>query len=90
MMSLRRAENALGACFSERLVIMENQRVVALLTEHGYLCEALGGFWYQTNAPLQEGIPFPVGGETIKMVGNKVFPVARPADVQQLMEKAKE
>jgi hypothetical protein len=85
MMSLRRAENALGACFSERLVIMENQqreqrviqclmpnqRVVALLTEQGYLCEALGG-------------------ETIKMVGNKVFPVARPADVQQLMEKAKE
>lgn len=70
--------------------LMPNQRVVALLTEHGYPCEALGGFWYQTNAPLQEGIPSPMGGETIKMVGNKVFPVARPADVQQLMEKAKE
>ena len=65
---------------------MPNQRVVKALVEGGYVCEDLGGFLYRTNAPLQEDIPFQVGGETLKMVGGKVFPMANERDLARLRE----
>jgi hypothetical protein len=57
---------------------MPNQRAVRALIAGGYTCEQVGPspFLYRTNAPLQDGVAFETGGETLIRRGDKVFPVA--------------
>ncbi len=70
--------------------LIPDQRVVTLLTENGYVCEALGSCCYRTNAPLEEDIPLYVGNETVKMVRGQVCLRMMTAGISRLEQTSKD